>query len=136
MSDKMIEQTKADRDAGTPGPWTDDKKTHDQPYLSIKIGKKFHTVCTIWIDDAPVEDFNSEQEVNARRIARVPDMESRILADAEVIKAAEELADNYESLIMNVARLQEFNLDQDLDALTDFRQAQQARAALEEKNDD
>jgi len=35
-----------------------------------------------------------------------------------------------------VARLQEFNLDQDLDALTDFRQAQQARAALEEKNYD
>jgi len=60
----------------------------------------------------------------------------RIRADAEVIKAAEVLADEYESLIMNVARLGEFNLDQDLDALAAFRQAQQARAALEEKNDE
>jgi len=63
---------------------------------------------------------------------------ARIRADAEVIKAAEALADEYESLIINVARLEEFNLDQDLDALAAFRQALQARAALaeQEKNDD
>jgi len=133
MSDKMIEQIKADRDAGTPGPWADDKKTHDQPYLSIKIGKKFHTVCTIWLDDAPIEDFNSEQEVNARRIARVPDMEARILADAKVIEAAKELAD-----LMSIGECpwregtrehRDFWQDRQ-EALADYT------AALEEKNDE
>jgi len=53
---------------------------------------------------------------------------ARIRADAEVIYAAEMLADEYESLIANVARLQEFNLDQDFYALAAFRQAQQVRA--------
>jgi len=61
---------------------------------------------------------------------------ARIRADAEVIKAAEALADEYASLIANVARLQEFNLDQDLDALAAFRQAIRASAALGEKDDD
>jgi len=61
---------------------------------------------------------------------------ARIRADAEVIKAAEKLADEYASLIANVARLQEFNLDQDFRAFAAFCQAIRARAALEEKNDE
>lgn len=59
----------------TPGPWTTDKADHDAPYQDIKIkAGKHHTVCTVWIDDAPVHDFNSLQEANARLIAAAPDL--------------------------------------------------------------
>ena len=53
----------------TPGPWTTDEDDHDAPYQDIKInaGNRF-TVCTVWIDDAPVREFNAEQQANARRI--------------------------------------------------------------------
>jgi len=59
----------------------------------------------------------------------------RIRIDAKVIKAAEALADEYESLIINVAQLGEFNLDQDLDALAAFRQAQALAEKEENLND-
>lgn len=59
----------------SPAPWTTDKADHDQPYLPIKIKSgKHHTICTIWIDDAPVRDFNNEQEANARLILAAPEL--------------------------------------------------------------
>ena len=61
--------------AHTPGPWADDKAAHDAPYQDIDIKAGSHrTVCTIWIDDAPVHDFNAEQNANARLIAAAPDL--------------------------------------------------------------
>ena len=54
----------------TPGPWATDEDDHDAPYQDIKIeAGKHHTICTVWIDDAPVRDFNAEQQANARLIA-------------------------------------------------------------------
>jgi hypothetical protein len=91
---------------------------------------------------AAMRDYAEDRWKLIERLRKMPTEKE---ADAKVIEAAEMLADEYESLIMNVARsgystfpsmLGEFNLDQDLDALAAFRQAQQARAALEEKNDD
>ncbi len=59
----------------TPGPWTTDEADHDAPYQDIKIkAGKHHTVCTVWIDDAPVRDFNISQAANARLIAKAPDL--------------------------------------------------------------
>lgn len=59
----------------TPGPWSTDEADHDEPYQDIKIkAGKHRTICTVWIDDAPVRDFNSEQTVNARLIAAAPDL--------------------------------------------------------------
>jgi hypothetical protein len=52
----------------TPGPWTTDEADHDAPYQNIKIQASNRTICTVWIDDAPVRDFNTEQQANARRI--------------------------------------------------------------------
>ena len=55
----------------TKGPWETDCSDHDQPYLNIKIraAKKFaRTICTVYIDDAPVRDYNDEQYANAARI--------------------------------------------------------------------
>jgi hypothetical protein len=59
----------------TPGPWATDEADHDAPYQDIKIkAGKHRTVCTVWIDDAPVRDFNAEQAANARLIAAAPDL--------------------------------------------------------------
>lgn len=59
----------------TPGPWTTDEDDHDAPYQDIKIKAGNHrTVCTVWIDDAPVRDFNAEQQANARLIAAAPEL--------------------------------------------------------------
>ena len=53
----------------TPEPWFDDRATHDEPYQNIKIlGDENRGICWLWIDDAPVDDWNSEQRANARRI--------------------------------------------------------------------
>ena len=58
----------------TPGPWATDEDDHDAPYQDIKIeAGKHHTICTVWIDDAPVRDFNAEQQANARLIAAAPE---------------------------------------------------------------
>lgn len=71
----------------TPGPWATDKNDHDVPYQDIKIkaGKR-HTVCTIWIDDAPVRDFNAAQHANAGLIAAAP----------ELLEALQEMLDVWE----------------------------------------
>lgn len=53
----------------TPEPWFDDRATHDEPYQNIKIlGDENRGICWLWIDDAPVDDWNAEQRANASRI--------------------------------------------------------------------
>jgi len=59
----------------TPGPWETDAAEHDSPYQNILVMHGQHrAVCTVWIDDAPVQDFNAEQRANARLIAAAPDL--------------------------------------------------------------
>src|SRR5690554_6102475 len=56
----------------TPGPWETDQNEHDQPYLPYSIrpqDSRFHNICKVWIDDAPVPDYNAEQKANAHLIA-------------------------------------------------------------------
>jgi hypothetical protein len=57
----------------TKGPWATDHGTHDAPLQNIKIlGAYSHPICELWIDDAPVPDFNREQEANAKLICAAP----------------------------------------------------------------
>lgn len=58
----------------TPGPWRTDEDEHDAPYQDIRIKAANRTVCKVWIDDAPVHDYNAEQEANARLIAAAPQL--------------------------------------------------------------
>lgn len=61
----------------TSGPW---KVVSEEPYdLRIKAGP--HEICEVWMDDAPVRDYNEEQRLNARLIAAAPDM-LQLLRDA------------------------------------------------------
>lgn len=58
----------------TPGPWSTDEAEHDCPNQSIRIRGGGRTIAEVWIDDAPVEDYNREQRANARLIAAAPDL--------------------------------------------------------------
>jgi hypothetical protein len=57
----------------TPGPWAV-YPCEDDPYGDIIVGKKGRNVCLLWLDDAPVEDYNDAQHANARLIAAAPEM--------------------------------------------------------------
>jgi len=57
----------------TQTPWRTDEKWHDEPFQAIKISGpegSIGTICTVWMDDAPVLDFNYEQRENARHIIK------------------------------------------------------------------
>ncbi len=58
----------------TPGPWATDETEHEVPYQAIRILGKNRGICSIWMDDAPVHDFNAEQRANARLIAAAPEL--------------------------------------------------------------
>lgn len=138
MSDKMIEQIEADRDAGTPGPW----QVPDQTWrrnLTVEICDDMLIPCPgsggamSYTDTVCTLEWNGTDvwHSNARRIARVPDMEARIRADAEVIKAAEALAEAVtrerempcQDIDMQLREIQAVD-----EAVAAFRQAIRARA--------
>ena len=58
----------------TPGPWQTDQAEHDAPYQDIRIHAGKGSICCVWIDDAPLHDYNAEQRANARLIAAAPDL--------------------------------------------------------------
>ena len=100
MDDKLIEQIKADRKAGTPGPWEfRDPMLHDDNHPNEIIGpsegarrygeKGVRSLCEF--DEDEIYEGDPLAVANARRVARVPDMENRILTDAKVIEAAKDL---------------------------------------------
>lgn len=73
----LIKQIKRDREAGTPGPWATD-----------------WTGCDFWCGPCTVLGGSRQSETDARRIARVPDMEAALLAADELASAASWLADS------------------------------------------
>ena len=58
----------------TPGPWQTDQAEHDAPYQDIRIHAGKGSICSVWIDDAPLHDYNAEQRANARLIAAAPEL--------------------------------------------------------------
>ena len=58
----------------TPGPWGTDRSEHDHPYQDIVVRAGTRTICRVWIDDAPVHDYNAAQLANASLIAAAPDL--------------------------------------------------------------
>lgn len=64
-----IEELRHLEAVATPGPWETNVDEHDAPYLPVEIKAGRHrSVCTLWIDDAPVPDYNREQYSNAALI--------------------------------------------------------------------
>ena len=68
----------------TPGPWSTDLPEHEEPYQDIRIQAGTRGICRVWMDDAPVHDYNAEQLANARLIAAAPEL-------LEALKAFDEL---------------------------------------------
>lgn len=58
----------------TPGPWTTDEREHNDPYQHVRIVGGGRAIAELWIDDAPVPEYNAEQYANARLIATAPDL--------------------------------------------------------------
>lgn len=71
----------------TPGPW-EVKYSDDDPYGDIRIVARngARGIAQVWLDDAPVHDYNREQEANARLIAAAPALRNAVrflLSNAE-----------------------------------------------------
>lgn len=124
----LIEQIKKDREAGTPGPWCVPDQTYSRK-LTVEIdgrnegdllipcpgsgGAMSYTgeVCTLSWMGTEIWD------ANARRIARVPDMEAALLAADEhlvtALEAIERGDDSHDGMAGDIARA----------ALTAYRKA-------------
>ncbi len=81
----------------TPAPWHV-KFSDDDPYDDILIKGSGRSIAKIWLDDAPVPDYNAQQKANAQLIAAAPELLEalkEILADAEMIESFIEGGENY-----------------------------------------
>jgi hypothetical protein len=83
----------------TPGPWTTNKHEHDEKYQDILINGENRAIARIWIDDAPVEDYNREQEANARLIVAAPDLLQALSFAKSVIQCGEPWTETCEKVI-------------------------------------
>jgi hypothetical protein len=94
-TDKLVEQIKADRENGTQGPF---QKTSDHEWYLDTGGENAYFVISgrhgpfavVAVEEAWGMDEHNEADM--RRVCAIPDMEARILSDAETIKAAKEMA--------------------------------------------
>ena len=58
-----------------PGPWATDESEHDCPLQDIVIrDANGSSICKVFIDDAPVPDYNARQYANARLLRAAPEM--------------------------------------------------------------
>lgn len=125
----------------TKGPWTTDEDDHDAPYQHIKIkAGKHRTVCTVWIDDAPVRDFNTEQQANARRIVACVNacegFSIEELEGADLFKDSIESGNLINELLAALEKIVEMNVQWALDQYGDATKAENmdcvrvARAAI------
>ena len=80
----LINQIREDREKGTPGPWK--WSWDDEPYMSWTLSPG--VLIAEETDGTPAGD--KIDQANARRIARVPDMEQTILDQAAEIERLRE----------------------------------------------
>jgi hypothetical protein len=84
----MIDQIRADREAGTPGPWRQDAD-HDICHDKDGDGVLWTIAYPRWPDINDRHITWEQCHADARRIARVPDLESAYLASAVRIDETE-----------------------------------------------
>lgn len=98
MIDKLADEIKRDRESGTPGPWFQTHVPGWMPSGRTHIAARNHDTSTI-AGDCPIAvakdgathwENKWPAEVNARRIARLPDLEAAYLAQAELLAEAVE----------------------------------------------
>lgn len=90
----LIDDIKRDREAGTPGPWeTYSKDSGIRHHTDPPFGHHDYIAVIVAANQRPFSD--------ARRIARVPQMEAALLAAEELAKATEWAADNLRGISAN-----------------------------------
>lgn len=95
----IIDDIKADREAGTPGPWsafTDDANNHTNIVAVVPL--------TSFVFSLPGR-FKSEADV--KRIARVPHLEDIVLAAEDLVEALQSLEsgdDSIDGMAADIAR--------------------------------
>ncbi|MAY32823.1 MAG: hypothetical protein CMM86_09485 [Rhodovulum sp.] len=142
MTDKLLEQIKADREAGTRGPWGAHNMVHADrgnqmtpeeigEYVanSVRIGdpNRFLFVSGKHEDGGDCDVCHTgngpKGPANTRRIARVPDMETRIISDAaEIARLTAELDATLEKLNSSAVPNYQHN-DEVIDAARLLREA-------------
>lgn len=88
----------------TPGPWTTDEDDHDQKYQDIKIKAGYRSIATVWIDDAPVQDYNAEQRANVALITAAPDLLLALSFAKSVILSGEDWTEKCEEVIQGAIK--------------------------------
>lgn len=88
---ELIAAIKADREAGTPGPWMLDISqskylSRENKHCHLISGPGWAYFARIWVRLMDTDENTPVGEANARRIARVPDMEAAIIAQATEIE--------------------------------------------------
>ena len=101
-----IEQLRADIAAGTPGPWVNDGPTWNAIIWSDNGNRIAFMAHSNGLNDA-------RDEANARRIARVPDLEAAYLAQNERIKALESAISAAERQVRNGRTMAAMHILQD-----------------------
>lgn len=82
----LIDHIKRDREAGTPGPWVSAKDDPNDGPEDVIMAGEYYVSSAHYITD------HSKTESNARRIARVPDMEAALLAAENLANAVSVLS--------------------------------------------
>lgn len=102
----LLDQIKADREAGTPGPWAYEAHGDTIQYgvgvchaisdIEMAFPLSGQVDSDVMVTDPVCVEVNCQ--TNARRIARVPDMETAILAAGELADAVEPFLDAIHAL--------------------------------------
>lgn len=99
MTKEDMERIKAYCEAATPGPFTTDEDEHDAPYQNICIVAGTRKICSFWMDDAPVEDYNAAQRANVVFLTQSRTDLPACVAEIERLQAELEKAKANESKI-------------------------------------
>jgi hypothetical protein len=67
-------------DRPSPGPWA---WALSEPYFLQVFGSDKHAICEVYLDDAPVEDYNRRQRCNAQLLSAAPDLLEALLPFTE-----------------------------------------------------
>ncbi|BBU58552.1 hypothetical protein KU6B_48170 [Mameliella alba] len=125
----LIDQIKADRASGTEGPWGYGR-TGEEQRLILSQGGKGRYVCNVQIFQTPRHMGLWEEdsrEANARRIARLPDLEAAYIREREA--AEEHLITTLEAIARGDDSLDGMAGDMATAALTAYRAAVEETAA-------
>lgn len=88
MTKINLDELRADRNAGTDGPWRFDGDWHRLPTI---LSGPCNEICTVKKRGFPSRsDHTKAESANARRIARLPDLEAAYLEAVEALKVAED----------------------------------------------